>query len=369
MTGTGARPAVERVTSTIVSLIPGGGAGARRGTGVVFAAAFYLYGVVLVVRVSALLRLWAVDGWAAGSIVAAWAVLYAAAVGLPKVARPRRAARAFDRRFRGNATAVVGFAVLLSIVCASILAPVVGAGDPTAQREPVTTRYRPPSSEHPLGTDKFGRDVWTRVLYGARTSLSIAFASALLAALLGTLYGAASGMAGRRLDEAMMRVVDGLLAFPRLVFVLTLVALFPNSTGLLVAALSVTGWMGVARLVRGEVLRIRERDFAQAALASGVGRTRLLSRHLLPNAVGPVLVAATLNVGALILLESYLSFLGLGVQPPAPSWGGMVFDGRVVLLQAWWVAAFPAVAITLAVVAVNLIGDGVRDALQTRPPA
>jgi peptide/nickel transport system permease protein len=167
-------------------------------------------------------------------------------------------------------------------------------------------------------------------------------------------------------DDLLMRLVAGLLSFPRLLFVLTLVALFSNSFFLLIGVISATGWMGVARLVRGEVLRLKEREFIQAAVATGMGRARLLVRHLMPNALGPVVVAATLNVGLVILLESYLSFLGLGVQPPAPSWGAMVFDGREVLVAAWWVSAFPALAIVLAVVACNLMGDGLRDAFDTR---
>jgi len=175
-----------------------------------------------------------------------------------------------------------------------------------------------------------------------------------------------SGYAGGWLDEIVMRAVDGLLSFPRLLAVLTLVALFSNAYPLLVVAIAATGWMGVTRLVRTEVLRVKEREFVQAAVASGIGRWGLIVRHLLPNSAGPMIVAATLNVGGVILLESYLSFLGLGVQPPAPSWGAMVFDGRDVLLEAWWVSAFPALAIVLAVTACNMLGDGLHDALDTR---
>jgi ABC-type dipeptide/oligopeptide/nickel transport system permease subunit len=332
----------------------------------VFAAAFYAYGAVVLFRLPALADSWGDGGGVA--VVGAWAVLYAAAVGLARVARApqRRGLGRFDRRLRANAAAVVGLSVVLGIVCVATLAPILGTTDPAETLDPAQTRYQGPSSEHPMGTDKLGRDVWSRVLYGARTSLGVAFAAVLLAALFGVAYGAVAGFAGRRLDDAMMRVVDGLLAFPRLVFVLTLVALFPNSLALLIFAIAATGWMGVARLVRGEILRLKDRDFVQAAVATGLGRGRLVARHLLPNAAGPVIVSTTLSVGGVILLESYLSFLGLGVQPPLPSWGGMVFDGREMLLDAWWVAAFPALAITVVVVAFNLLGDGLRDAMETR---
>jgi peptide/nickel transport system permease protein len=275
--------------------------------------------------------------------------------------------RGFERRLSANRAAVWGLGVVLVMMCASLLAPLLAPGvDPVEATDPVATRYQSPSGEHLLGTDRFGRDIWARVLYGARTSMGIAVTAVLLSSLLGTAYGAASGFASRRVDDTMMRVVDGLLAFPRLVLVLTLVALFSNSVALLVVAIAATGWMGAARLVRAEVLRLKERDFVHAAVATGIGQVRLVARHLLPNAAGPVIVAATLNVGGVILLESYLSFLGLGVQPPGPSWGSMVYEGRDVLVDAWWVAAFPAMTITLAVVAFNLMGDGLRDALETR---
>ncbi len=163
-----------------------------------------------------------------------------------------------------------------------------------------------------------------------------------------------------------MRVVDGLLSFPRLLLALTLTAFFVNSFWLVVVVLAATGWMGVARLVRVRVLSLKERDFVQAAVATGAGRTRIVVRHLVPEILGTVVVAATLRVGTIILLDSYLSFLGLGVQPPVASWGSMVLDGREVLLSAWWVSAFPGLAIVVAVVACNLLGDGLRDALDTR---
>jgi peptide/nickel transport system permease protein len=188
----------------------------------------------------------------------------------------------------------------------------------------------------------------------------------LIASLFGTIFGAFSGYVGGRADDIAMRIVDGLLAFPRLLLLLTLVAFFANSLWLVVLVLAGTGWMGVARLVRADVLSLKERDFVQAAVASGIGHGRIVWRHLIPNTLGTVVVAATLRFAVIVLLESYLSFLGLGVQPPTPSWGSMVFEGRDVLLSAWWTSAFPGLAIVLAVVSCNLLGDGLRDALDVR---
>jgi peptide/nickel transport system permease protein len=227
-------------------------------------------------------------------------------------------------------------------------------------------RYATPSASHVLGTDRLGRDVWARVAQGGRATLALCLLSVGLAGMIGVVIGAASGSAGRRTDDALMRLVDGMLAFPRILLLLTVAAVASPGVWTLGIALAATGWMGIARIVRGEVRRMREREFADAAIASGVGRVRLVWHHLLPNAVGPVIVAATLNAGTVILLESSLSFLGLGVQPPTPSWGAMVFEGRDALQSAWWVSACPAAAITLAAVAFNLVGDGLRDAFDTR---
>lgn len=347
-------------------LTPGGTRSARHGIAGLFAVAFWAYGVVLVLRLPGLAEI--LSRAETARLIAGWIVLYAGAVSLPAlVSQPaRRGLRTLDRRMSGSAAARAGFAIVLALVCAALLAPLLATADPVTAASPATTRYLAPSAAHPLGTDRLGRDIWSRLLYGARTSLGIAVVAVVLSGLIGTVYGALAGLASSRVDDAMMRVVDGMLAFPRLVFVLMLVALFSSSTGLLILAIALTGWMGVARLVRTEVVRLRRRDFVQAAIASGAGRGRLIARHLLPNAAGPVIVAASLNVGGVILLESYLSFLGLGIPAPAPSWGSMVYEGREMLVEAWWVAAAPAAAITVAVVAFNLVGDGLRDALETK---
>jgi peptide/nickel transport system permease protein len=291
-------------------------------------------------------------------ILAGWVLLYAGTVWS---ARDRGRWR---RRFEADAGAILALMVVAGMMATSLLAPLVVGSHP-ADVAPAT-RYEAPSASHPMGTDRFGRDVWSRVVHGGRASFGVCILSVALAVALGTLFGAISGIAPRRLDDAMMRGVDGLLSFPRLLLLLTAVALAPPGPGTLAVFIAMTGWMGLARIVRGEVRRMRGREFVQAAVATGVGRTRLLAQHLLPNALGALVVAATLNAGTVILVESSLSFLGLGLAPPTPSWGGMVFDGRDALSAAWWVSAFPALAITVAVVGLNVIGDGVRDALDVR---
>lgn len=359
--------------SRFAEFVPGATRRARAGIGLIFAVFFYLYGFVLVFRAGSLAELWnggvSDDRRDAVVIVLVWGLLYLASLLIPRVLGPggRRWTRGFLRRFWAYPPAAVGLWLFLTIACIGVNAPLLSTADPTAQESPSLTRYQPPSLSHPMGTDKFGRDVWSRLAHGSRVSLSVGLISVVLSVLLGTLVGAFSGFVGGWVDEIVMRIVDGLLSFPRLLFVLTLVALFSNSYLLLILVIATTGWMGVARLVRGDILRLKEREFIQAAVATGIGRARLVARHLLPNSLGPVVVTATLNVGAVILLESYLSFLGLGIQPPLPSWGGMVYDGREVLLTAWWVSAFPAAAIVVSVVACNLVGDGVRDAMQMHP--
>jgi peptide/nickel transport system permease protein len=217
-----------------------------------------------------------------------------------------------------------------------------------------------------LGSDHLGRDVLSRVLYGGRVSLAVGSLALLLALTAGVAVGAAAGAAGGWVDLVLMRAVDAMLAFPTLLLALAAAALLRNSLAVLILILGGTAWMSVARLVRGEVLALKEREFVLAARAAGVRPLRILWRHLLPNALTPVIVDASLRIGDLILVEAALSFLGLGVQPPTPSWGSMIADGRDALATAWWVAVFPGVAIALAVVAFNLLGDGLRDRYDPR---
>ncbi|HEX4956034.1 MAG TPA: ABC transporter permease [Thermoanaerobaculia bacterium] len=218
----------------------------------------------------------------------------------------------------------------------------------------------------PLGTDGVGRDLLSRLLHGARVSLALALLAVALAMTLGVLYGAIAATSKPWLDNLMMRLVDALLAFPPLLLMLTLAALFRPSSALLALVLGGTGWMEVSRLVRAQVKGVAARELITAARASGLSRWRILTRHLLPNSLTPVFALAPLWVANVILAESALSFLGLGIQPPDASWGTIINDGQEVLVQAWWIAAFPGLAIALAVIGWNLIGEALRELLDPR---
>ncbi len=217
-----------------------------------------------------------------------------------------------------------------------------------------------------LGTDQYGRDILSRVIYGSKISLSIGFLVVLISVTLGTVIGVTSGYFGGWIDAFMMRIVDILIAFPALFLILIIIATFGNSIYLIVITLSFTGWMGVARIVRSQVLSLKEQEFILAAKSLGLSSMRIIFRHLAPNTLTPVIIAATLRIGSIILTEAGLSFLGLGVQPPTPSWGNIINEGRDSLLNYWWISTFPGVAILTTVVCFNLIGDGVRDALDPR---
>jgi peptide/nickel transport system permease protein len=230
----------------------------------------------------------------------------------------------------------------------------------------MATIMNPPSTKHVLGTDYYSQDIFSRILYGARISLTIGLVAVGISVPLGAVLGGIAGYWGGWVDAVIMRTVDMILAFPRLVLLIAIVALFPSTIFVVIVALAFTQWPFTARLVRGEILALKEREFAHAARALGFSRRRILLRHLLPNAAGPLIVVATLGVGNAIVLEAGLSFLGLGVQGGTPSWGYMVYEGRNLLLNAWWIATFPGLAIVLAVLAFNLVGDGLRDALDPR---
>ena len=270
------------------------------------------------------------------------------------------------RAFAKNRAAVVGLIVIVALYLLALLTPLVAPYDPTAPGDLVTERFIGVSAVHPLGTDQFGRDVLSRLLYGARISLLIGFVAVGISVTIGTLLGAVAGYVGGVVDGAIMRFVDMMVSFPQLVLLIAIVALFQPSIFVIVAVLGLTSWPSTARLVRGETLSLREREFVQAAEALGYSKRRIVLRHVIPNTLAPVIVAATLGIGHTIVLEAGLSFLGLGVQPPTPSWGTMVADGRLVLLEAWWLSTFPGLAIVFTVLSFNLVGDGLRDALDPR---
>ena len=271
-------------------------------------------------------------------------------------------------RAQGNLRARAGVLILVLVTVAAVLAPVITTGDATGQHDVVATRFLAPGAIdrfgvfHLLGTDRFGRDVWTRLAYGARISLSVGLSAALLSAAIGLGVGTVAGVWRGRVAAALLGATDFALALPRVVVLLLLAALWRPSALLVVAVLALTGWMPVARLVYGEVRGLMTRPFVAGALALGAGRRRLLWRHILPNALTPVLVSTALGVGNAITLEAGLSFLGLGVQPPAASWGSMIASGRDTLVNAPWVAAAPGAALVLVVVACTLVGDALRDA-------
>ncbi len=260
----------------------------------------------------------------------------------------------------GAATAVAVFYL------AALLTPFLAPFDPTAQGSLLSERLLAPSGLHPLGTDQFSRDVLSRVLYGARISLTIGFVAVSISMTIGALLGAISGFLGGKVDAVVMRFVDMVISFPRLVLLIAIIAFFEPSIFLIVAVLGLTQWPQPTRIVRGEVLSLREREYIQAGRALGFSQARLILRHIVPNTLAPVVVAATLGIGDTIVLEAGLSFLGLGVQPPTPSWGTMVANGRDDLLGAWWIATFPGLAIVFVVLSFNLAGDGLRDALDPR---
>ncbi|HVT40130.1 MAG TPA: ABC transporter permease [Gemmatimonadaceae bacterium] len=269
--------------------------------------------------------------------------------------------------FDGTSRIAAGMLVL--IASGAVLVPMVARGDPLAIGDVVALRLLPPFSRDPtgalhlLGTDRFGRDLFVRMMLAGRVSLAIGIAGSVLAAAIGTAVGAVAAWRGGLTDRIAMAVTDALLAIPRLVLLLLCAALWQPGLLTVLAVLAATGWMGVARIVRGEVEGVRARPFVHAAVALGVPGARVLWRHVLPNSLGPAIVATTLGVGNAILLESGLSFLGLGVQPPRPSWGNMIAGGRDLIVAAPWVALAPGVALIITVLAATLIGDRLRDQL------
>jgi len=273
--------------------------------------------------------------------------------------------RATDR-LRTDRRAWFGAGVIALLVALAIAAPVFARHDPFGVE--LINSLQPPNAQHWFGTDIQGRDVWARLVYGARVSLSVGILSQGIALTLGVILGLVAGYYGRWIDELVMRLADVTLAFPTLLLLIALVAALQPSLTVVFVTIGVVGWAGMARLVRGQVLVIRELEFVQAERALGANDIRILTLHVLPSVVAPVVIAATLGVAGAIMAESSLSFLGLGVQPPTPSWGSMIADGRDLyqLRHAPWTSVFPGMAIAAAVLGFNLLGDALRDALDPR---
>jgi peptide/nickel transport system permease protein len=271
------------------------------------------------------------------------------------------------RRLARDRSAIAGIVVLVALAVLALAAPLVAPYGPNIQPDIVALKNHAPSLAHPFGTDEYSRDVLTRIIYGGRVSLSIAFLSVVVAATVGTAYGAVSGYVGGLIDSAMMRVVDALLAIPRVLLLIAVATLW-NGLGIvgLVLLLGLTGWFGVSRLVRALVMSAREDEFVTAARALGASHTRILVLHIVPQVIAPVLVAATLAVGNVVVIEAGLTYLGMGVQPPDASWGSVFHDGMTALASTWWVSFFAGVALVITVLAVNLVADGLREALNPR---
>lgn len=302
-----------------------------------------------------------------------WLALFVALVlayEIARVLRQRALKRERWRRFFRHRTAAVGLAILTFLVIIAVAAPLIAPYPPSDHLDIVRLKNHPPSWTFILGTDVFSRDVWSRVVYGARVSLGIGALGALVAVSLGTVVGAVAGYYRRWVDAVLMRGVDVGLALPRIFILLMAVALWDGLPfWILVLVIGLTSWFGTSRLVRAEVLSIRERDFVAAARALGADTGRVIFRHVLPNAAAPIIVSAALGVGNVLLLEASLSFLGIGVAPPQPSWGNMIADGASSLYSAPWTTLFPGLAISLVVMSLNAVADGLRDALDPHEDA
>lgn len=281
--------------------------------------------------------------------------------------RPTRSRSGFGsglRVARGDLGGSAAVVVLAAVVIIAVAAPLLAPHSPTDQS--LTDRLAPPNSSHLLGTDGLGRDVFSRLMWGGRVSLLVGVGAALLTVVIGAVVGSVSGYLGGAVDQVAMRLTDVVMAIPPVLLILLIVAIFEGGLALTIVAIGLVSWPGTARLLRGEFLRLRRLEYVDAARVTGVGSSRIIARHLLPNAAAPLIVQASLLTAESILIESGLSYLGLGVQPPTPSWGNMLFEGRRFLDAAWWISTWPGVAIFVTVLSLNLAGDVLRDILDPR---
>ncbi len=280
--------------------------------------------------------------------------------------KSRSALRIALSRFRANRLALAALYVIVALCLVGILAPILAPYDPAAIDDVLKTRYLQPSWDHLFGTDEFGRDLYSRAVYGARVSLSVGLLAVIIAVTFGTLYGAVAGYYGGALDNFLMRIVDVILAFPTFFLMLMLAGVFEANLVFLVLIMGFTSWTGTARVIRGEILSLREREFIEGARAIDLSNRLIIFRHLIPNAMTPVLVSAAMMVGGMITAEAGLSFLGIGIRPPTPSWGNMIGAGQDAMLVAWWMALFPGLLLGISVLSFNLLADGIRDALDPK---
>jgi len=272
---------------------------------------------------------------------------------------------AFDK-FMHNKLAVAGAIAIIIIIATAIAAPLISSHEPYTQN--LTNQLAAPGGDHLLGTDDLGRDTLSRLLHGSRVSLSVSFAAVAGIILIGTVVGAVAGYFGGIVDSILMRFVDLIIAFPQIFLLITLIVVLEPSLYTLIAVFALFSWTGTARLVRGEFLSLRSREYVLAAKTMGIRTWKIIFSHILPNAMGPVIVSATLQIGYVILAESTLSYLGLGVQPPTPSWGNMLQNAQDynIMLNAWWYPLFPGMMILITILSFNFVGDGLRDAFDPK---
>ncbi|GAB4541560.1 MAG: ABC transporter permease [Thermodesulfovibrionia bacterium] len=270
----------------------------------------------------------------------------------------------FWKRFKRNKLAIGGGIIVLLLFLVALLSPLISPYDPNEiDRNHI---LEPPSINHLLGTDDLGRDVFSRMIYGSQISLAVGFVAVGIATIVGIFFGAISGYYGGWIDRLIMRFVDIMLSIPTFFLILAVIAFIGPGIWNIMVVIGLTSWMGVARLVRAEFLSLKEREFVLAARAMGASNIRIIFNHIMPNSMAPVFVSAVLGVASAILVESALSFLGIGVQPPTPSWGNILTLGKDNIEIAWWLSVFPGIAILITVLAYNLVGEGLRDALDPR---
>lgn len=269
-------------------------------------------------------------------------------------------------KFIQNKLAVTGFILIGLIILSAIFAPLIAPYDPSTQD--LLNQLAKPSKEHILGTDQLGRDTFSRILYGARVSLTVSFVAVAGMKTIGIVVGSIAGYFGGLVDSFLMRIVDVVIAFPQIFLLITLIAFLEPSIKIIILVFTFFSWMGTARLVRGEFLSLRSREFVLAAKTMGIKTRRIIFSHMLPNALGPIIVSSTLSIGGVILAESALSYLGLGIQPPTPSWGNMLQSAQDfnIMLNAWWFPLFPGLMILTTVLSFNFVGDGLRDAFDPK---